>query len=154
MGIIYLKINLLEVNFFLPYLVNMKFYTYLLCFLFINCPSIYASPSQKPPSSVGLIADQSLSTSTDCGPDSLNLDLTPYFNSYGAPLTYCLSKVSTTGSPIETISIQLDPFTGLLSIPAGWFAGPYTTIKLKIIAKNGFGSASQTMNVFLEACGG
>ena len=88
----------------------------------------------------------------DCGPMSLHFDITPFFDSHDEPLTYCLSDMFIDGS-VSNLTIALNPFTGMLDVPVGWF-GVRTTINLKIIAKNPYGSAFQTMKILLEPCGG
>ena len=55
-------------------------------------------------------------------PGNLSFSLVPYFESYGEPLTYCLNSFTIDGSTVEHFSIQLDPFTGLLTVPFDWFA--------------------------------
>jgi hypothetical protein len=107
----------------------------------------------KAPKPVGTIEDQMIFVgSTGCGPGSLQFDLTPYFNSYGEPLSYCLSNVAIDGD-VSNLNVTVNPFTGMLNVPIGWF-GVNTTIHLTIIGKNPEGSATQHMNIMLEPCGG
>ena len=109
--------------------------------------------SHSPPVAVGTIADQTIFVpNDDCGPMSLHFDLTPYFDGQGEALTYCLSHLFIEGDA-SNLTLTLNPFTGMLDIPVGWF-GINTTINLKMIAKNPYGSISQTMKIFLEPCGG
>lgn len=105
------------------------------------------------PQPVGTIPDQTLfANSTDCGPNSLSFDLTPYFDSLGQPLSYCLSNLLIDGD-VSNLNVTVNPFTGLLTVPLGWF-GVNTTIHLTFVGKNPFGSAMQHMQIFLEPCGG
>jgi hypothetical protein len=105
------------------------------------------------PVAIGTIHDETLFVPNDhCGPMSLDFDVTPFFDGHKEPLTYALSSVFIEGQASQ-LTITLDPFTGVLEIPVGWF-GVNTTIHLHIIAKNPYGSASQNMRVFLEPCGG
>lgn len=116
------------------------------------CPNA-ASVWHYPPHAKGTIPDQTLSAnSTDCGPNSLQFDITPYFESHGEPLVYCLSNITIDGD-VSNLKVTLNPFDGMLNIPVGWF-GVNTTITLKFIAKNPYGSGSQLMKVFLTPCGG
>jgi len=105
------------------------------------------------PKPVGTIEDQTIFVgSTGCGSSCLHFDLTPYFDSYGQPLSYCLSNLSIEGD-VSNLNVTVNPFTGMLNVPQGWF-GVNTVIHLTIIGKNPEGSAMQHMNIFLEPCGG
>lgn len=107
----------------------------------------------RAPKAIGTIEDQTIfANSTDCGPDSLHFDLTPYFDSFGEPLSYCLSNLSIEGD-VSNLNLTVNPFTGMLNVPPGWF-GVNTTIHLTIVGKNPEGNAMQHMNIFLEPCGG
>jgi hypothetical protein len=120
-----------------------------------NCCSLF-SHEEEPnlgPQPVGTIPDATLfAGSNECGPTSLDFDVTPYFDGMGHPLTYCLSSVSYEGD-ISDLTVTLNPFTGALHIPAGWF-GCFVAINLHLIAKNAHGSAEQHMKVNLDPCGG
>ena len=121
----------------------------------VLCQSTLVAEHHKPPIAVGTIDEVVLTIgSNSCGPDELSLSLLPYFESYGEPLTYCLSSFIIDGSTVEHFGIQLNPYTGLLTVPSGWFASPSATIKLRIVAKNPYGSAMQKMNITLGVCGG
>jgi hypothetical protein len=116
----------------------------------------FSSNTEQPnlgPEPVGTIPDVTLfAGSNDCGPTSLQFDVTPYFDGLGHPLTYCLSSVSYQGD-ISNLTVTLNPFTGQLNIPAGWF-GVFVGIDLHIVVKNPYGSAEQHMRVNLDPCGG
>jgi hypothetical protein len=135
------------------------FFLYLLAtFTFLMCPAgnVRASIPEAigTPEAVGTIEDQILSVNGNaCGPDKLSLSIAPYFNGHGEPLTYCLSSINLKGGDVENLLITLNPFDGLLNVPLGWF-GVGTTIELRIIAKNPYGSAQQEMKILLEPCGG
>jgi hypothetical protein len=114
---------------------------------------IVSNKFHQPPEAFGTIEDQTLSLNPiDCGPNSLNFDVTPYFDSHGDSLNYCLSSIDIEGS-VTNFKITLNPFTGKLTIPEGWW-GVNTNIYLHIVAKNPYGSATQPMKIFLEPCGG
>ncbi|GEM_PF-4328251 len=105
------------------------------------------------PEAVGTIEDQTIfANSTNCGPNSLHFDLSPYFDSYGEPLSYCLSHVSIEGQ-VSNLNLSVNPFTGILEVPEGWF-GVETTLHLNIVGKNPEGSAMQQMTIYLAPCGG
>jgi hypothetical protein len=109
--------------------------------------------SPYPPRPIGKIEDQTIFVlNEDSGPMSLHFDLTPFFESGSEPLNYCVSNMFIDGN-VSDLTIILNPFTGMLDIPIGWF-GAHTIINLKIIAKNPYGSAFQSMKVLLESCGG
>lgn len=109
--------------------------------------------AHTPPHAVGSIEDQMIfANSTDCGPNSLLFDISPYFEAGGDPLTYCLTEMFIDGD-VSNLKVTLNPFNGLLDVPIGWF-GVNTTIHLKFVAKNPYGSADQKMRIFLEPCGG
>lgn len=120
--------------------------------LFCN-PSHSLQRTAPVPEAVGTIEDQMIfANSTDCGPNTLEFDIKPYFNSYGEPLSYCLSNIYIEGD-VSNLNVTLDPYHGMLHIPLGWF-GVNTTIHLQFVGKNPYGSAMQHMRVFLEPCGG
>jgi hypothetical protein len=132
----------------------MKIFVFCLLFIitsihgYARTSSIYPSPLP-----VGTIQDQTLTIPGNfCGPNYLHFDISPYFEGYGEPLTYCLSSVNIEGS-VSNLQVTLNPYEGLLQIPMGWF-GSHVLIQLHIIAKNPFGSAMQTMDIYLEPCGG
>lgn len=118
-----------------------------------GCPYATSHQPNRAPQPVGTIPDQTIfANSTDCGPNNLYFDVTPYFDSSGEALTYCLSSLSYQGD-ISNLTVTLNPFTGILTIPVGWFA-VFTAINLHIVAKNPYGSATQHMKVNLDPCGG
>jgi hypothetical protein len=126
-----------------------------LCWVAISFEGFASTSSvfHHAPQALGTIEDQILMVNGNfCGPNFLNFDVTPYFEGYGEPLSYCLSSVNIEGT-VSNLQVTLNPYNGLLQIPLGWF-GVQTLIKLHIIAKNPYGSAMQTMDIYLEACGG
>jgi hypothetical protein len=126
-----------------------------LAFSLFACHTSHACDCQgsHPPESVGTIEDQTIFVnSTDCGPNSLHFDLTPYFNSFGQPLSYCLSHMVVDGD-VSNLNLSVNPFTGMLDVPQGWF-GVNTALRLTIVGKNPKGSAMQHMTIYLEPCGG
>jgi hypothetical protein len=146
--------------------VKMSFFNLLSLSIVTLCAAIPAYSSQQAalesgyhqsPEIVSPIPDQTIFANGDaCGPNALYLDLSPYFTGFGEPLTFCLSSCNIQSSPqgaVSQLKITLDPFTGLLSIPPGWFA-VWATLDLNIVVKNPYGSAEQSMRVYLLPCGG
>lgn len=108
--------------------------------------------TESGPQAVGTIPPQAIyAGGVECGtPDNLNFDLTPYFDAAGEPITYCLSSLSCQGDTTNLV-VTLDPYTGILTIPVGWFAAG-AVIDLNIVAKNPYGNAMQHMTVSLNSC--